>query len=208
MSGPWEESRLRVAVSGRVADDATGRPVAGARVEAVEFPAAFRDLLAFRARAHGAGWDALPARPDRVRTAADGTFSMTGLPDGRYVLRASVPAEGSRRGVARATVRVTDGRAEGPATFALPRTTVQGRVTDAGGEPVAMAEVRLRGSGERAWTGADGRYVLAGVEAGERTVEVLAPGRAPLARAASLPLAGWTATADVPLGGAQTAEVP
>lgn len=202
MTGPWEESRLRVAVAGRVADEATGGPVAGARVEVVEFPAAFRDLLAFRARSHGAGWDALAARPDRVRTAADGTFFLAGLPDGRYVLRASVPGDGSRRGVARATIRVADGRAEGFAAFALPRTTVQGRVTGAGGEPVAMAEVRLRGSGERAFTGADGRFVLAGVEAGERTLEVRARGHAPRERAASLPLAGWTAAADVPLAGA------
>lgn len=201
MSGPWEESRLRVAVAGRVADEATGRPVGGARVEIVEFPAAFRDALALAARAHGAGWDDLPLRPDRVRAAADGTFFVARLPDGRYVLRASVPAEGSRRGVARATVRVTDGRAAEPAVFALPRTTVQGRVT-AGGEPVPMAGVRLRGGGERAFTDADGRFVLAGVEAGERTLEVLAPGFAPAARAASLPLPGWTAVADVPLEGA------
>jgi hypothetical protein len=202
VTGPWEESRLRVAVAGRVADEATGRPVGGARVETVEFPAAFRDALALAARAHGAGWDDLPLRPDRVLTAADGTFFLTGLPDGRYVLRASVPAEGSRRGVARATVRVTDGRAGGPARFALPRTTVQGRVTAAGGEPVPMAGVRLRGSGERAFTDADGRFVLAGVEAGERTLEVLARGHAPAVHAASLPLPGWTATADVPLEGA------
>lgn len=202
MSGPWEESRLRVAVAGRVADEATGRPVAGARVEVVEFPAAFRDALALAARAHGAGWDALPRRPDRTTAAVDGTFFLLGLPDGRYVLRASVPGEGSRRGVARATVRVADGRAQGPAAFALPRTTVQGRVTDAAGEPVAMAEVRVRGSGERAFTGGDGRFVLAGVEAGERTLEVRARGHAPLERAASLPLAGWTATADAALAGA------
>jgi len=202
VSGPWEESRLRVAVAGRVADEATGRAVAGARVEVVEFPAAFRDALAFAARAHGAGWDALPRRPDRTVTAADGTFFLAGLPDGRYVLRASTPGEGSRRGVARATVRVADGRAEGSAVFALPRTTLQGTVTDAAGEPVGMAEVRVRGSGERAFTGGDGRYVLAGVEAGERTLEVRARGHAPLARAAGLPLPGWTATADVPLAGA------
>jgi hypothetical protein len=62
----------------------------------------------------------------------------------------------------------------------LTATTVHGRVFPATGkEGIAMAEVRMKGSGERTLTDADGRYWLRGVESGNRTLCVSAQGFKP-----------------------------
>lgn len=186
-----ETARTRASVAGVVTDGTTGRPLAGARVEVVAGPVAFRDRLELLQRQHGAAWEAAAARFDRAEAGPDGHFHLRGLPPGKYTLRACLPGAGRRFGPAREQVRVTDDEAIAEVSIALPATVVRGRVTGRGGAPVALAEVRLRGSAERAYTDRDGRFVLAGVESGERTVEVAARGYAPARLPVPLARPGW-----------------
>ena len=128
-----ETIRHRVAVAGRVVDERTRRGVAGAEV-----------------RLSGG------TRSGQVRTAADGHFHFLDLPDGSYALEAALPSLGDRYGGASARVDVSRD-AEG--NVVIPRvelvlrpTTVIGRVSSAaaaGSVAVGMAEVRVKGSGER-----------------------------------------------------------
>src|SRR5262249_27552052 len=61
--------------------------------------------------------------------------------------------------------------------FSLQPTVVKGKVTGTGHKSgVVMAEVRMKGSGERAFTDAQGEYVLTRIEPGKRTLVVLAQG--------------------------------
>ncbi|MGO9272717.1 MAG: hypothetical protein ACLQOO_21190 [Terriglobia bacterium] len=57
---------------------------------------------------------------------------------------------------------------------------------------VTLAEVRVKGSGERAFSDAQGQYVLAGVEPGQRTVLVFAQGYRPAFKAIVLEGPGVT----------------
>jgi hypothetical protein len=191
-------ARTRASVAGVVVDEATGRPLAAARVEVVAGPAAYRALLRLQERRHGAAWDALPARLDRASAGPDGHFHLRGLPAGRYTLRASLPGAEARYGPNREPVTIEDG-AIARVTLPLPPTLVRGRVTGRGGEPVPLAEVRLRGSAERTCTDREGAFVLSGVEAGNRVVEVAARGY-PVA-CVTVPVAcrGWQRTIEVTL---------
>jgi len=146
-------------------------------------------------------------RPDRTRTAVDGHFHFLDLPDGDYTLAASLPGSGSRYATVQADGTVSRD-AEGNidmfvADIALPPTALEGQVTDqATGDPVAMAEVRMRGSGERTFSDArdetKGRYLLTSLEAGERTVVVSAQGYGTVTRTVSLSR-GDTAELDIAL---------
>jgi len=75
------EVRHFAAVAGRVMDETTDKPVAGARVEIVNAPPAFR------ARKHPKAGD-----PDRasVLTGRDGHFHFLDLPEGNYEIQATV----------------------------------------------------------------------------------------------------------------------
>jgi hypothetical protein len=53
-----------------------------------------------------------------------------------------------------------------------------------------MAEVRVKGSGERAFSDAEGHYVLAGLEPGKRTVLAFAQGYRPASKQAAINEAG------------------
>jgi hypothetical protein len=193
-----EHVRGRTGMSGFVRDRATGRPLGGARVEVLAGPPAYRGLLGIRARQHGAAWEGMAIRLDRALTAGDGLFHLPGLPPGEYTLRASLPGAGSRYGAVRPKV-VLAAEDPGEVALTLPPTLVRGRVTGRGGEPVALAEVRLRGSAERTLTDRDGGFVLAGVECGARVVEVSARGYAPARRVAKLAQPGWERSLDFPL---------
>lgn len=193
-----EHVRSHVGVSGFVTDAATGRPVAGARVEVVVGPAPFRELMGIRARQHGAAWERMGVRLDRTASGRDGHFHLPGLPPGKYTLRAALPDPGNRYGVVRARV-VLGHRERVGVALALPPTLVRGRVTGRYGEPVAMAEVRIRGSGERAFTDREGRFVLAAVEPGDRTVEVSARGYPPARLPVRLARPGWERTLEFAL---------
>jgi Carboxypeptidase regulatory-like domain len=194
--------RHRVALYGRVTDAQSGKPLSSARVEIVQASAAFADRLALLARQAGGSWPALAERPDRTRTAPDGHYHFLDLPAGTYMLRASLPAEGSRHGVAIAQATLTagpQGVSRAAVDFALPATTVQGRVTNQHGDPLVLAEVGLRGGAERAFTDGQGSYRLAGLETGPRTLVISAPGYQLLARAVALGPPGSVATVDLTL---------
>ena len=199
----WEIVRHQVAVTGKVTDLRTRAPLAGVRVEITVAPAAFTVWLAAYARQYGDRWAALAERPDRTTTAADGRYRFLDLPDGQYTFSASLPAAGSRYGAAQAQVTVTrDGQgriALAAADMSLPPTTLRGQVTGQGAGALVLAEVRVQGSGERAFTDAQGRYLLAGLETGARHLAVSARGFATATRTVTLSPAGVESVSDFAL---------
>lgn len=193
----WEVVRHQVAIAGRITEGQAGRPVGRARVAITAAPAAFTDWLTIHARKYGERWATLIQRPDRTLTASDGHFHWLDLPDGQYTLLASLPELGTRYGTAQVTINVSrDAQSNidmAAVDIALPATTVAGRITVQGTEPpenVVMAEVRVKGSGEQAFSDDQGHYCLPGVETGERTVLVSASGYQPAAKSVGLNQAG------------------
>ena len=173
----WQTFRQRAAIAGRVLEAGTGRPLSGARVE-----------IAF---------------DKHVRSAADGFYRFLNLPPGQYTLTASLPGSGSRYGTKAETVTLADD-GQGNAVLEtvdleLPATTIKGKVKDASNEAVRMAEVRVQGSGESAWSDAQGNYVLSGVEAGSRNISVSARGFQKVSETVTLGQPGAVATRDVTL---------
>jgi hypothetical protein len=195
--------RRQVVLAGRVVDGQTQTPLAGAIVELADAPAAFRRWLAAHRVQHGAAWERLAERPDRTRTDAAGRFAFLDLPSGSYGLAASLPGSGSRYGTSQSRARVTrdrDGNAQlAIVDLALPTTTVTGKVTGPGSKPVLLASVQVKGAPEHAFTDAQGQYVLAGLEAGQRTLLVRARGFEPAEQAAALARPGAAKTVNVTL---------
>lgn len=199
----WEEIRHQVAISGRVTDAQTSRAIGRAQVSITDGPLAFNDWLANYARQYGDRWGTMTERPDQIRTAADGHFHFMDLPDGQYTLRASLPGSGTRYGIALNVVAVSRD-AEGNITMAvadisLLPTTLKGRIDRQNNKPVVMAEVRVRGSGERTFSDGQGHYLLAGLEAskkGERTLVVSAQGCRKVTKNVLLDQAGVEKTLD------------
>jgi hypothetical protein len=197
------ELRRQLAISGRVVEAGSRRPLRGARVEIREGSGAFRDKVKLHARMHGAGWESRAERIDRTRAAADGHFHFLDLPDGEYTLHASLPGAGTRYDTVEQQVTVTrapDGRIDyAVVELAVSATTLSGRITAADGEPVMMAEVRIGGSGESTVTAADGRYAVAPLEIGGRTVSVSARGFQPVTQPVTLVASGAAQALDVTL---------
>jgi hypothetical protein len=193
----WEIVRHAAAISGSVSNSQTGKAVGGARVAITDAPAEFTAWLEIRAQQFGTRWRGMAQRPDRTQTAGDGHFHFMDLPNGDYTLTASLPAAGSRFGVAEAIVSVTRG-SEGniimaTADIQLPPTTLKGTITTVGTEgpePVVMAEVMISGSGEKTFSDDQGRYLLSGLEKGLRTVLVSAKGYQPVSQAVGFVAAG------------------
>jgi hypothetical protein len=199
----WTEKRHRVAIAGVVVDGVTGKPVAGARVEIKASPKEYQAWLARQC----ATCITDPARPEVVRTRRDGLFYFLDLPAGDYSLYLFLPRQGMYRQQERLS-RLTGeklykllgdkryGTIEHRAVVAarepepdkyfapienlrLPPTGFCGRVvSEAGKAALAMAQVRVKGSGESAFTDAEGRYTVTGLEPDKlnRTVEVRARG--------------------------------
>ncbi|MBU1232457.1 MAG: carboxypeptidase-like regulatory domain-containing protein [Proteobacteria bacterium] len=175
-----ESTRHQVAIAGQVIDKQTGWVIAGARVEISSSPPTFEEWLSERKKQYGDGWEQMEERADRVRTAADGHFHFVNLPGGQYTLTASLLNRGSRYGTAQSNVAVSVA-ANGDVTMAiadiaLPPTTIKGKVTKQGDGVITLAEVKVKGSGERVFTNSKGEYLLTGLEKGERTVLVSAQG--------------------------------
>jgi protocatechuate 3,4-dioxygenase beta subunit len=184
---------------GTVRDAATGRPLAGARIE-ITAAARFEKWLHARAAPHGAQWDEFDERPDRVLSAADGRFLFVDLPAGRYTIVATLPDAGTRYGTAHANARVADKATEIPTVeLALPATTLAGTVKGPGAAPVALARVTVEGSGESTLTDADGAFTLAGIETGTRAVRADGKGFAPSTRRVKVATAGAKKAADLRL---------
>jgi hypothetical protein len=181
----WEEIRHQVVIAGQVINAQSGQAIVNARIQITDAPEAFTGWLAIYALQFQDRWETLARRPDRVRTAADGAFYFIDLPDGSYTLAASLPGSGTRYGTAQTTVNLSR-NSEGnvnlaTATLALPATTISGQITGPaldgeGAASVAMAEIRILGSGERTFSDGSGEYRFTGVEAGERIVRVSALG--------------------------------
>ena len=175
-----EPTRHQVALAGQVTDEQTGRVIRGVRVEITSAPSTFQEWLNERKKQYGDRWDSMNEREDRVRTASDGHFHFVDLPDGQYTLTASLPSAGSRYGTAQVNVTVSI-NASGNVTMvsaniALPPTTIKGKVTKYNDGALTMAEIRVKGSGERVFSNSKGEYIITGLEKGERTVLASAQG--------------------------------
>lgn len=197
----WELVRHQVAAAGTVTDTVTGNPLRGVDVTLTDGPAAFLDMIALRAVQAGKRWSNLAERPDRTRTRADGHYHFMDLPNGGYTLEAAWPGAGSRFAVVTTTFTITRNPDETinrvAADISLDPTTLSGTITDKDStDPVVMAEVRLQGSGERAFSDSSGHYVLAGLEVGTRTVLVSAQNYESAAQTVALTPAGSTQTVD------------
>ena len=195
----FETVRHQVAIAGQVTDARTGRAIGGACVQITIAPQAFRDFLALRALPYGERWETLVERPDRTRTAADGHFHFLDLPDGAYTCTATLPGAGSRYGTVQAGATVLrDAAGNLPmatVNLALPPTSLKGQIADQDtADPVFMAEVRVQGSGEHAFSNAQGDYLLTGLETGVRTVQVAAQGYQAASQAVTLGQAGTEQT--------------
>jgi hypothetical protein len=192
----------RVSLAGRVTDAETGLAIGGAVATISAAPREWLGWLAIRKTELASHGVPAAGMPDVAVTTRDGWFHFADLPDGKYALDVAVPAAGTRYAAARVSARVKRGSgppAPADASAALVPTLVRGRVTDAGGAPVPMAEVRIQGSGEKTWADADGRYRLVAIERGARRVQVTARGMAPAEAVAQLPDPGSAATVEFAL---------
>jgi hypothetical protein len=186
--------RHQAAIAGQVSDAQTGAAISGVQVHISAGPETFQKGLALKARQYGENWEALPERPDRACTAADGYYRFINLPPGDYMLTASLPGRGTRYGQAQASASVVyddqGNIALATADLQLAPTTLLGQVRDAGGEPVHMVQVRVLGGGEYTFSDEQGQYRLTGLEAGGRQVRASAQGYAALTQAVQLEQAG------------------
>jgi len=176
-----EQIHHQVAIGGRVIDAGTRKPIGGVLVSLTEMPPAVKVALTRKSIQYGSRWATMLERPDRAATAPDGLFYFLDLPVGKYTMAASFPGSGKRYGTASGTATVSlDVKGNVKMAFVeivLQPTSVQGKVTGANHKAgVFMAEVRVKGSGERAFSDAQGQYLLGAVEPGKRTILVFAQG--------------------------------
>jgi hypothetical protein len=196
-------ARHRVAIAGVVVDDMSGKPVAGAHLEITAQPQAYTEKLA-RLRSRRVAPGQAPQRPDTTRTRPDGLFFFLDLPVGNYSLLGFMPRQGrsmrysglagedqqdpfERNGDKRygktqydASVSYEGERFDKLAVLRLPPTAIRGRVvTSANQTGLLMAEVRVKGSGECAFTNGQGQYTITGIQPDKvrsRVLEVRARG--------------------------------
>jgi hypothetical protein len=157
----WETVVHQVALAGRVLDAETKRgiPDAAVRVRGIK-----------------------NSVNSETRTARDGHYHFLDLPNGNYIVSASLPGRGTRYAAAEQRVTVSrdkESNLEMKIADLMARPTmIQGRITNSDGEAIALAEVRVRGSGESTFSRADGGYRLTGIETSrtKRGVVATAPG--------------------------------
>jgi hypothetical protein len=161
----------RVAIAGTVTDAITLRAIAGARVVIVDVPKALVQKWKLIGR---------PGAQPETLTRGDGLFYFLDLPEGKFTLEASLPAAGKRYGTVQLKTNVKRSAQESGSvefvSLVLQPTTIKGRITAGTKTAVMMAEVQIKGSGESQYSAASGDYVLAGIEPGNRTLQVTAPG--------------------------------
>jgi hypothetical protein len=199
----WEERRHAVAIAGRVVDARTGprpMPIAGVEVTIVVMPEDFKETLARRSRALAGVWEDMAERLDRTWSRADGLFYFLDLPEGQYSVRAVLPNCGERYGEARQDVKVArqpDRRFDLKFfTLPLPPTAVTGTIATAADENdiVSLAEVRVKGSGERMFSDNRGQFRLTAIEPGDRVLQVAARGYLPTESKVTVAKAGGAQT--------------
>ncbi|MBZ0302151.1 MAG: carboxypeptidase-like regulatory domain-containing protein [Anaerolineae bacterium] len=169
-----ETVRHQVAIAGHVRMQFTRQPVAGAVVQASGLPG---------------------NRTAQTSSAADGHFYFLDLPDGEYTLHVSLPGAGTRYGTVEKRIKVSSSLGAhqirhikmSPVDIELPTTCLSGTVRAQNYAIVPMAEVRLEGSGEHTFSGADGRYCLTAFEMpqdpeAKRTIGVYVRGERRLSR--------------------------
>ena len=177
----WQIARHQVAIAGHVTDGESGKPLSRVEVSITEMPVEFKRKLEGASLQYGNRWATMTERADKTLSGADGLFYFLDLSNGKYTLRATLPSSGKRYGSAQETATVSrDAKGNikmASLKFILRPTTIKGRITGpVHKNGVVMAEVRVKGSGERAFSDAQGQYVLAGIEPGKRTVLVFAQG--------------------------------
>jgi hypothetical protein len=208
----WQVARHKVGIAGRVVDAETAKPIAGVDVTITAMPAAFKKTVEIAAIQYGKRWPTIVDRPDQTRTREDGLFYFMDLPNGKYTLSASLPGSGKRYSStqetatvardAKGNVVIKDAKGDIVKTVkvVLRPTAVKGKVTGSGHKNgVVLAEVRVRGSGERAFSDAQGQYVLAGIEPGKRTILVFSHGYRPDSKIVALDAPGATVIHDFSL---------
>ena len=203
----WEKVRHQVAILGHVTNAQTGEAMEGIVVTITAGPPDFMERVSILRELHGEEtWKKMKDRPDKTRTARDGRYYFMDLPVGDYSVVASFPHSTRRfsddEGVA--TVASGDhGSVWDRLDLQLSVSTLKGRVTSAedddDDEAIHMAEVRVVGSGERAFSDSDGNYSLVGIEYGERRVEVEATGYHGQSTVVTLAAAGEVETKDFSL---------
>lgn len=195
-----ETARHQVAIAGQVTDAVTQVAMASVDIVMIGMPAEYRKKLALFGLKFGRQWNTMSERPDRTLSRRDGLFYFLDLPPGSYTLRIASPALGRRYGVVEQKFKVArdaNGRfVLDWAVVSLPPTSVKGSIT-AKKAGLSYAEVRVKGSGERAFTDKEGSYLLAGIEPGKRTLLISAQGYRALSQAVVIEGPGAVATANV-----------
>ncbi|MEH2189256.1 MAG: carboxypeptidase regulatory-like domain-containing protein [Nostoc sp.] len=161
----WQLIRHQVAIAGQVINAQTKKAIANVEVNITKAPQAFTDWLKLKSLQHS------DRSPYLTRTAFDGYFHFWDLPEGEYTLTALLPNAARRYGTATITVTVPS-KVEGKiimtaADMALPPTVLKGNISNQNGEPVFMAEVRVKGSTESTFSNDKGQYSLIGLESSE-----------------------------------------
>lgn len=175
-------SNQQIAIAGRVLEGETEQIIPGAVVEVIEMPEKFRAILSLKALQYGSQWEKISARPERKITTSDGYFYFINLPEGEYLLEASLPTSGIRYSKVRKAVEVAS-----PVNGKIPTTMtdivflstgIKGTITNAN-EPskaIANAKVQIQDSLESAFSDQKGNYHLLGLESsksGQRTVTLM-----------------------------------
>ncbi len=167
--------------------DAKGQPVAGAEIHAIHREEGMTGAARVQMRVMGMVQD----KPDAV-TAGDGAYALKGLEEGEYTLTVY------REGFARKSVPSVEVKANGenvwPPVTLTAGAPIAGAVHDAGGAPVAGAQIfgiDVGGGGGRpqnATSDAEGKFLLDGFVA-ERAIflNVSAPGYATLQKSVTPP---------------------
>lgn len=174
--------RHQVAIAGQITNAQTKKAIAKVEVNITKAPQAFTDWLKLKSLQHG------DRSPYLTRTAFDGYFNFWNLPEGEYTLTASLPNASRRYGTAMITVTVPS-NVKGKiimtaADMELPTTVLKGNISNQNGEPVVMAEVRVKGNTENTFSNDKGQYSLIGLQSSEikRIVIVSAQGYQPTSK--------------------------